>query len=99
MPFLIYANINMVTHNTYWWSSMLSLVDTFNMSHLSLPPYSRIPLHPYNITTQMNMTHLSQPQPNLSSIGEGCNSVRTDWLSSFAGNHWASGGLQLKLTP
>ena len=47
--------------------------------------------------TQMKMTHLSQPQPNTSSIGEGCNSLGKTFLTSLVGNLWATGGFRVNL--
>ena len=47
---------------------------------------------------QMKITHLSWSQLNMSSIGEGCDSLGTDWLSSFADNSWATGGLRVNST-
>ena len=49
--------------------------------------------------TQMKMTHLSQPQPNLSSIKEGCDSLGKTFLTSLVGNQWASGGLWVNSSP
>ena len=42
--------------------------------------------------TQTKMTHLSEPQPNMSSIREGCNSLGKTFLTSLVGNLWATGG-------
>ena len=44
------------------------------------------------------MTHLSQPPSNMNSIGEVCNSLRTDSLTIFVGNHLATGRLRLNST-
>ena len=38
------------------------------------------------------MTQLSPPQPNMSSIGEGCDSLGKTFLASLGGNLWATGG-------
>ena len=46
----------------------------------------------------MKIAHLSRPQPNMSLIGEGCDSLGTDQLSPFGGDHWATGGLRVNLT-
>ena len=43
----------------------------------------------------MKIAHLSQPQPNMSLIGEGCDSLGKTSLTSIVGNHWATGGLQV----
>ena len=45
--------------------------------------------------TQMKIAHLSRPQPNMSSIGEGCNSLGKTSLTSLVGSHWATGGLRV----
>ena len=45
----------------------------------------------------MKMTHLSQPQPNMSSIGEGCKSLGKTFLTSLVGNFWATGGFRVNL--
>ena len=34
----------------------------------------------------------------MNSIGEECNSLRTDSLNSFVGNPWATGGLRVNST-
>ena len=43
----------------------------------------------------MKITHLSWRQPNMSLIGVGCNSLRTDQLSSFGRDPLATGGLRV----
>ena len=43
--------------------------------------------------TQMKMTYLSGHPPNMNSIGEVCDRLGTDSLTSFVGNHWATPGL------
>ena len=48
--------------------------------------------------TQKKMTHLSQPQANMSSIREGCDSLGTDCLSTSDDKPWAIGGLQVNST-
>ena len=45
--------------------------------------------------TQMKMTHLYQPQPNMSSIGEGCDSLGKTFLTSLVSNLWATGGFRM----
>ena len=45
--------------------------------------------------TQMKMRHLSQPQPNTSSIGEECDSLGKTFLTSLVGNLWATGGFRV----
>ena len=47
---------------------------------------------------QMKMTCLSRPPPNMNSIGEVCNSLGLDSLTTFVGNHWATGGLRVNST-
>ena len=47
--------------------------------------------------THMKMTHWSQPQPNMSSIREGCNSLGKTFLTSLVGKHWATGALWVNL--
>ena len=47
--------------------------------------------------TQWKITHLSRPQPNVSFIGEGCNSLGKKSLASLVGNHWATGELWREL--
>ena len=44
------------------------------------------------------MTYLSQPPPNMNSIREVCNSLGADYLTSFVGHHWATGGLPVNWT-
>ena len=41
------------------------------------------------------MTHLSQPQPNMSSIGEGCDSLGKTIRTSLVGNLWATDGFRV----
>ena len=41
----------------------------------------------------MKMAHLSQTAPNMSSIGEVCDSLKKTFLTSLVGNHRATGGL------
>ena len=41
------------------------------------------------------MTHLSQHQPDMSSIGEGCNSLGNTFLTSLVGNLWTTGGFRV----
>ena len=36
------------------------------------------------------MAHLSWPQPNMSLIGEGCDSLGKTSLTSLDGNHWSA---------
>ena len=48
---------------------------------------------------QMKMPNLSRIPPNMSSIGEICDSLGTVWLSSYGGNQWATGLLRLNSTP
>ena len=43
----------------------------------------------------MNMANLSQTQPNMSSIGEVCDSLGKTFLTSLVGNHRATGGLRV----
>ena len=47
---------------------------------------------------KIKMAHLSLTTPNISSIGEVCDSVRMDLLSSSGGDHWATGGLRVNST-
>ena len=42
---------------------------------------------------QMKMTYLSGHPPNMNSIGEVCDSLGTDSLTLFVGNHWVTLGL------
>ena len=44
------------------------------------------------------MDYLSRPPPNMNLIGEVCDSLGTDSLITFVGNHWATGGLRVNLT-
>ena len=44
----------------------------------------------------MKIKQFSQPQLNMSSIGEGCDSLGKTSLSSLVGNHWATGRLRVK---
>ena len=44
------------------------------------------------------MAHLSRTPPNMSSIGEVCDSLGTDLLSLSGGNQWATGGLRVNST-
>ena len=48
--------------------------------------------------THIKMTHLSQPPPDMSSIGEVCDSLGTDQQSCFGGNRWATGRLRVNST-
>ena len=48
--------------------------------------------------TQMKMTYLSQPPPNTNLVGEVCDSLGTDSLTTIVVNHWATGGLQMNST-
>ena len=41
------------------------------------------------------ISYLSHPQPNMSLIGEGCDSLKKTSLMSHVGNHWPTGGLQV----
>ena len=41
--------------------------------------------------SQMMMTYLSRPPQNMNSILGVCNSLRTNSMTSFVGNHWATG--------
>ena len=41
----------------------------------------------------MKVTHVSRPPPNLNSIWEVCESLGRTSLTSFGGNHWATGWL------
>ena len=43
--------------------------------------------------TQMKLKYLSLAPPNMNSIWEVCDSLGTDSLTSFVGNHWATGWL------
>ena len=45
--------------------------------------------------TQMKMEHLSQTSPNMSSIKEVLDRLGKTFLTSFVGNHWATGGLRV----
>ena len=47
--------------------------------------------------TRMKMANLS-PTPNMSSIGEVCDRHSQTFLTSFVGNHWATGGLRVNST-
>ena len=46
----------------------------------------------------MKMTYLSQPPPNMNSIREVCDTLGTESLTSFVGNHWATGWLRVNST-
>ena len=46
----------------------------------------------------MKMAHLSWTPPNMSSIGEVCDSLGAVWLSLYDGNHWATGRLRVNST-
>ena len=48
--------------------------------------------------TQTKMSHLSQPQPNMSSIGEECNSLGKIFLTLLVGNLWVTNGETWKKT-
>ena len=43
--------------------------------------------------------HLSWPTPNMSLIREGCDSHGKTSLMSLVGYHWATGGIQVSLSP
>ena len=43
----------------------------------------------------MKIAHLSRHQPNMSSMGEGCDSLGKTSLMSLVGNHWATGKLRV----
>ena len=47
--------------------------------------------------TQIKMTHLSWPPPNMSTVRQVCNGLRTGWLSSFVGSFRATGWLRWTL--
>ena len=47
---------------------------------------------------QMKMTYLSRPPTNLNLIGELCDSLGMDFLTSFVGNHSATGGFRVNST-
>ena len=47
---------------------------------------------------QMKMTYLSWHKPHMNSIGEVCDSLGTDSLTSFVRNHWATGWLRVNST-
>ena len=51
------------------------------------------------IHTHMKMANLSPTSPNMSSIGEVCDRLNKTFLTSIVGNHWATGGLRVNLTP
>ena len=46
----------------------------------------------------MKKTYLSRPPPNMNLIGEVCDSLGKDFLTSFVGNHWATGWLWSHMT-
>ena len=48
---------------------------------------------PSSFITQMKMTYLSPPPPNMNLIREVYDSLGNDSLTLFARNHWATGRL------
>ena len=49
--------------------------------------------------TQMKISYLSRPPPNMNSIGEVCDSLGKDSLTSIVGNHWTTRWLRwMRLT-
>ena len=47
----------------------------------------------------MKITHLSPTSSNMSSIGEVSERLGKTFLTSLAGNHWATGGTRVNSTP
>ena len=45
------------------------------------------------------MANMSPTSPSMSSFGEACNRLGKTFLTSLVGDDWASGRLQVNLTP